>query len=204
MTAIIMWVGGLLCAAGGTAVAVWGVKLALRERFADAWDYGYNARGYDTITGVVSPNPFTNGQYPVVDPCTLTEPCHVHGCRKHVDGMHVTHTGEAIAHNPFYCHTCKDLEDAAAVVREATNDLLIRTAAALKGDPHPLTMHDHSDLPDVALRAYVGPTCEARAKDRCVITTPHAGKHRDKNGHSWSNMAGFNTPGATEKEGTRA
>jgi hypothetical protein len=37
-------------------------------------------------------------------------------------------------------------------VGERMDDLLTRTANALKGEPPPLTLHDWSDLPEVAAR----------------------------------------------------
>lgn len=38
-------------------------------------------------------------------------------------------------------------------LRERMADILTRTAAALKGEPEPLTLHDWSGLPEIAERA---------------------------------------------------
>lgn len=47
--------------------------------------------------------------------------------------------------------------DESITIRTRMADLLTRTANALKGDPGPLTMHDWSDLPDVAARCVTSP-----------------------------------------------
>lgn len=192
MIVFLMVAGGLLCTAGIGVGVYFGARWALNEQRADAWDNGYNTRGYDTVSGSTSPNPYVTGQYPVVDPSTSTEPCHVPGCVKHVDGMHVTAENAAISHNPFHCDYCIDHTKAEDITTDAMTDILIRTAAALKGDPHPLTMHDWSDLPDVATALGTAPKCESRKNNnRCVLMYPHAGQHRDTKGRSWPNMAGF-------------
>lgn len=46
----------------------------------------------------------------------------------------------------------KQSEDEYASINQRMDDLLTQTAAALKGDPPPLTSHDWSDLPKVAER----------------------------------------------------
>lgn len=47
---------------------------------------------------------------------------------------------------PVACESCEELQH----LCDRLADLLTRTAAALKGSPPPLTLHDWSDLPDVA------------------------------------------------------
>lgn len=64
---VVMVVGGVGITLTLVTAAVMVARYAMREVRANAWDRGYMTRLYDDVSGLVSPNPFTDQEYPVVD-----------------------------------------------------------------------------------------------------------------------------------------